>query len=98
MTEPRDFVCDGTCAGNELGDCSHERPPARPTTAPRLWAFFSPTGRLLTTTDYEAGLDGTEHGLSFHHIGPFTRVEYAPVVAQDSKPLRPLADETTEKE
>jgi hypothetical protein len=25
MTEPRYFVCDGTCAGNELGDCSHDR-------------------------------------------------------------------------
>ncbi len=61
----------------------------RPATAPRLWAFFDRTGRLLTATDYERGLEGTEHGLSFHYIGPFTRVEYAPVVAQDPKPLRP---------
>ena len=63
-------------------DVATNTPPARPTTAPRLWAFFSPTGRLLTTTDYEAGLEGTEHGLSAHYVGPFTRVEYVPVESE----------------
>ena len=51
---------------------------SRPATAARLWAFFDSTGRLLMATDYEAGLPGAEHALSFHHIGPFTRVEYVP--------------------
>jgi hypothetical protein len=23
MGRPKGFVCDGTCAGNELGDCNH---------------------------------------------------------------------------
>ena len=58
----------------------------------RLWAFFGPGGRLLTATDYESGLAGTEHALSFHHVGPFTRVEYVRVGADDApapKPLRP---------
>ena len=50
--------------------------PAQPATAPRLWAFFDQSGRLLTATDYERGLAGTEHALSFQHVGPFIRAEY----------------------
>jgi hypothetical protein len=26
MKKPEGFVCDGTCAGNELGDCNHGEP------------------------------------------------------------------------
>ena len=50
--------------------------------AARLWAFYDRTGRFLTATDYEAGLEGTEHGLSAHYVGPFTRVEYVPVESE----------------
>jgi len=89
-------ICDDKwCAGYGRHEYDESRCPlhtyperasgqhGQPATAARLWAFFDRTGRLLTATDYEAGLHGTGHALSFHHVGPFTCVEYVRVGEKD---------------
>jgi hypothetical protein len=49
-----DFICDSSCAGNELGDCSH-------TKSEKLY----PDPKVLTLVELDPGLEGTRYRLAW---------------------------------